>query len=42
MRILALISVAVIVVLTLMGEKLNEIFKQISDKLGTAAKPQGR
>ncbi|MFM1601508.1 hypothetical protein ABGF31_08020 [Helcococcus ovis] len=37
MEILALISVAVIVVLTLMGGKLKEIFQSIADKLGDAA-----
>ena len=36
MEILALISVAVIVILTTMGEKLKEIFSQVSEKLGNA------
>ncbi|MFM1533710.1 hypothetical protein ABGF38_00695 [Helcococcus ovis] len=36
-KILALISVAVILVLTTMGTKLKEIFKSIADKLGNAA-----
>ncbi|MFM1564777.1 Flp family type IVb pilin [Helcococcus ovis] len=38
--ILALISVAVIAILTTMGDKLNKIFTEISEKLGGAIKAE--